>query len=69
MDIFNFLKGYKSIIGCIGAIATFVVVVCTALADGFQMADTGVIMGGFSALMLALGWTGKLVNMENSVKK
>lgn len=64
MDIFNFLKGYKSIIGCIGAVATFVVVVCTAISDGFQLADATVIMAGFSALMLAIGWTGKLVGME-----
>ena len=67
--MFNFLKGYKSIIGCIGAIATFVVVVCTALADGFQMGDIAVIMGGFSALMLALGLTGKAIAIESALKK
>ena len=69
MDILNFLKGYKSIIGCIGAIATFIVVVCTALADGFQMGDVSVTLGGFSALMLALGLTGKAIAIENALKK
>jgi hypothetical protein len=69
MDLFSFLKGYKSIIGCIGAVATFVVLVCTALADGFQLGDATVIMGGFSAMMLAIGWTGKLAGMETAVKK
>lgn len=69
MDILGFLKGYKSVIGCVGAIATFIVVVCTALADGFQMGDTTVILAGFSAMMLALGWTGKLQNMEKAAGK
>ena len=67
--MFDFLKGYKSIIGCIGAVATFIVVVCTALADGFQMGDVAVIMGGFSALMLALGLTGKAIEIQNALKK
>ena len=67
--MFNFLKGYKSIIGCIGAIATFIVVVCTALIDGFQMGDVAVIVGGFSALMLALGLTGKAIAIQNALKK
>ena len=64
MDILGFLKGYKSIIGCVGAVATFIVVICTALADGFQLADATVVMAGFSAMMLAIGWTGKLQNLE-----
>lgn len=69
MDLFGFLKGYKSIIGCVGSVATFVALVCTRLSDGFQLQDIEVIMAGFSALMLALGWTGKLMNMEKTVVK
>jgi ABC-type Co2+ transport system permease subunit len=69
MDLFNFAKGYKSVIGCIAAVATFVTVVCTALADGFQLGDAAVIMGGFSALMLAIGWTSKLAGIEEASKK
>jgi hypothetical protein len=69
MDILNMLKGYKSIIGCVAAIATFVLLVCNQLADGFQFSDVQNIMGGFSALMLALGLTGKAIDIQNSLKK
>lgn len=65
----NFLKGYKSKIGCVGAIATFIALVSSQLVDGFQLSDAQPIMLGFSALMLAIGWTGKLVGMEKTVKK
>ena len=69
MDILNLFKGKKSVIGCISAIATFVLVVCTALSDGFQLGDATVIIGGFSALMLAIGLTGKAIDIQNSLKK
>ena len=65
----DFLKGYKSIIGAIGAVATFVALTAQALADGFQMGDITVIMGGFSAMMLAIGLTGKAIDIQNSIKK
>lgn len=64
MDILNILKGKKSVIGCIGAIATFVVVVTNQLTDGFQVADIQIILAGFTAMMLAIGWTGKLAGLE-----
>lgn len=64
MDLLGFLKGYKSIIGCIGAVAAFIVLVCNQLGDGFQFQDVETILAGFSAMMLAIGWTGKLVNLE-----
>lgn len=69
MDILGFLKGYKSVIGCIGAIAAFVTLVCTQLGDGFQMTDIEPILVGFSAMMLALGLTGKAIDIQNSLKK
>lgn len=64
MDILTLGKGSRSIIGLVGAVATFIVVVTTALSDGFQLADATIILGGFSALMLAIGWTGKLAGLE-----
>lgn len=67
--MFDFLKGYKSIIGTVGAIATFILLTCNQLADGFQFADVEVIMAGFSAMMLAIGLTGKAIAIENSLKK
>lgn len=69
MDILNFLKGYKSIIGCIGAVAAFIVLVCNQLGDGFQFSDVEAILAGFSALMLALGLTAKAAAIENALKK
>lgn len=69
MDLLNLLKGKKSVIGCIGAIATFVVVFCNQLGDGFQFSDVQTILAGFSALMLALGLTGKAVDIQNALKK
>jgi len=67
--MFGFLKGYRSIIGCIGAVASFIALVATQLIDGFQLTDVQVILAGFSALALAIGWTGKLTNLEETVKK
>ena len=67
--VFEFLKGYKSILGCIGATATFVAVVCASLSDGFQFADIQTIGAGFSALLLAWGLTGKAIDIQNSLKK
>ena len=69
MDILNFWKGSKSVIGVIGAIAAFVVLITTQLSDGFQVTDIQAILAGFSAMMLAIGWTGKLANLENESKK
>lgn len=69
MDILNFLKGYKSVIGCIGAIAAFITLVCAQLGDGFQISDVEPILVGFSAMMLALGLTGKAIDIQNALKK
>ena len=65
--MFNWLTGYKSIIGIIGAVATFVLVCCNALADGFQFADVEVLLGAFSALMLAFGLTAKAIDIQKSI--
>jgi hypothetical protein len=64
MNILNLGKGSRSIIGLVGAVATFIVLVCNQLGDGFQVSDLQSLLAGFSALMLAIGWTGKLVGME-----
>lgn len=69
MNIFNMLKGKKSIIGCIGAISAFVVLACSKLGDGFQFSDIEAILTGFSALMLAIGLTGKAIDIQNTLKK
>lgn len=65
----NFLKGSRSVIGCVGAVAAFVVLVCKQLGDGFQIADIEAILVGFSAMMLAIGLTGKAIAIENAAKK
>lgn len=64
MDILTLGKGTRSIIGLVGAVATFVVLICNQLSDGFQLTDVQNILAGFSALMLAIGWTGKLAGLE-----
>ena len=64
MDILTLGKGSRSIIGIVGAVATFVVLVCNQFADGIQLSDIQNILAGFSALMLAIGWTGKLAGLE-----
>lgn len=69
MDILGFLKGYKSIIGCIGAIAAFVLLCTNQLSDGFQFSDVEALLTGFSALMLALGLTGKAIEIQTALKK
>ena len=69
MDILNILKGKKSVIGCIGAIAAFIVLIANKLGDGFQFSDVEAILAGFSALMLAIGLTGKAIDIQNSLKK
>lgn len=67
--MFNFGNGAKTIIGIIGAVATFIVVVTGKLSDGFQLADVEVILGAFSALMLAVGLGHKAIKIENILKK
>lgn len=67
--MFNFGNGAKTIIGIIGAVATFIVVVTGKLSDGFQLADIEVILGAFSALMLAVGLGHKAIKIENLLKK
>ena len=40
-------NGYKTIIGIVSAVATFVLVLTSVLQDGFQFADVEVVLGGF----------------------
>lgn len=56
----EFLNGKKTLIGIIGGVATFILVVVNALSNGFQPDDMQVISGGFSALMIAIGITHKV---------
>lgn len=63
------LNGFKTVIGIIAGVATFILLVCNQLSDGFQVADVEVIAGGFSALMVAIGLTHKAQKIENALKK
>lgn len=65
----DWLNGYKTIIGTVGAVATFVLVVTNSLQDGFQFADVEVILAGFSALMIAIGLGHKAAKIEDLLKK
>lgn len=70
MDLINkLLDGKKTAIGIVAAIATFVLVVTNALGDGFQIADLNIILGGFSALMVAIGLKHKAEKIETAIKK
>lgn len=61
--------GKKTLIGIIGALATFVLVVTNTLQDGFQFADVEIILGGFSALMIAIGLAHKAEKTLEAIKK
>lgn len=61
--------GKKTIIGIVGAVATFVLVVTNTLQDGFQFADIHTILGGFSVLMIAIGLGHKAEKILEAVKK
>lgn len=67
--LFGFLNGYKTVIGLIGAVAAFVVLVCNALIDGFQFSDVQTILTGFSAMMVAIGLGHKAAKIESILKK
>jgi len=68
-SIANWFDGKKTVIGILGAVATFVLVVTNSLQDGFQFADVNVILGGFSALMIAIGLGHKAEKILNVLKK
>ena len=63
------LDGKKTLLGIIAGIATFVLLVTNTLTDGFQMADLQTILGGFSALMVAIGLGHKAEKIETALKK
>lgn len=63
------LDGWKTTIGLIGAVATFVLLVTNQLSDGFQKEDIQNIMAGFSALMIAVGLGHKAAKIETALKK
>lgn len=69
MNVFNLGKGFKSILGCVGAFATYLMVIVNTLSDGFQMKDIETLIAATSALLLAWGLTGKAIAIENSLKK
>lgn len=59
----------KTLLGLLGGIATFVLVLTNALKDGFQLADVELIIGGFSALMIAIGLGHKAEKILTALKK
>lgn len=65
----KFLDGKKTAIGLIGAVATFVMVVIECLMDGFAYSDVQIIVGAFSALMVAIGLGHKAAKIEEMAKK
>lgn len=65
----NWLDGKKTLIGIISGIATFILVITGALQDGFQVSDLQVILGGFSALMVAIGLGHKADKVMTALKK
>lgn len=67
--VFGFLNGYKTLIGSVAAVATFVLFVCGVLSDGFQFADIEGIGTAFSAMMIALGLGHKAAKIEAAIKK
>ena len=67
--LFGWLSGYKTIIGIVSGIATFILLVCNSLADGLQSSDFEVIIGGFSVLMVAIGLGHKALKIETLLKK
>lgn len=68
-SLFGWLDGSKTVIGMIAAVATFVLLVCNQLGDGFQFTDVEPVLAGFSALMLALGLGHKAIKIETTLKK
>lgn len=67
--MFNFLNGYKTVLGVIAGIAAFVLVITKALSDGFQFADVEVILAGLSALLVAIGLGSKAERILSALKK
>lgn len=65
----NWANGYKTVAGIVSAVATFLLVVINALNDGFQPADFQVILGGVSALLIAVGLASKAERILNFLKK
>ena len=65
----NWIGNGKTLLGFIGGIATFVLVVVNTLQDGFQFSDVEVIIAGFSALMIVLGLGHKAEKILEALKK
>jgi len=53
----------------LAGVGAFITVVANALADGFQLGDIQVILGGFSALMIAIGLGDKAQRILNQLGK
>ena len=65
----NWVGNGKTLLGFLGGIATFVLVIVKALQDGFQFADVEVIIAGFSALVIVLGLGHKAEKIITALKK
>ena len=66
----EWLGSGKTLLGFIGGVATFVLVVVTALSDGLQwQADLQTIGAGLSALLVVLGLAHKAERILGFLKK
>ena len=65
----NFLDGKKSIIGMIGATATFVAAIVAIVADGVVVEDFALMGAAFSAWSVVMGFGHKLKKIEAFLKK
>ena len=65
----KYLGNGKTLLGWLGGLATFTLVVVKALQDGFQFSDIEVIVGGASALLATLGLAHKAEKILDGLKK
>ncbi len=65
----KYLGNGKTLLGWIGGIATFILIVVKSLQDGFQFGDLEIIIGGFSALLVTLGLGHKAERIIEALKK
>lgn len=65
----KFLDGKKTAIGLIGATATLLSLIVENIMDGFTYNDVQVIVGAFSAYMVAIGLGHKAAKIEEMAKK
>jgi hypothetical protein len=65
----KYLGNGKTLLGWLGGIATFTLIIVKCLQDGFQFGDLEIIIGGFSALLVTLGLGHKAERILEGLKK